>query len=161
MTHITELLGCKYPVLLGAMGVICNPEVVAAVSEAGGFGVLATSFATDVEVFRAQVKATKALTDKPFGTNLQVMNPLSVQFVEVLAEEGVHVITISGGSPRASPPVLPSLRRWSASAPRDPRRWWQISPNSRCSALPILRSRPPLDRDRPLPVRGDRSCSSL
>ena len=49
MTRVTELLGCRYPILQGARGVICNPELVAAVSEAGGFGLLATAFAADLE----------------------------------------------------------------------------------------------------------------
>jgi enoyl-[acyl-carrier protein] reductase II len=88
------------------MGVICNPELVAAVSEAGGFGLLATAFAADPEVFRADVKAVRALTDKPFGANLQVMNPMSQQFVEILADEGVRSVTVSGGSPKAIFPLL-------------------------------------------------------
>jgi NAD(P)H-dependent flavin oxidoreductase YrpB (nitropropane dioxygenase family) len=49
MTRVTELLGCRYPILQRAMGVIGNPELVAAVSEAGGFGLLATAFAGDLE----------------------------------------------------------------------------------------------------------------
>ena len=48
-TRGTEPLGCRYPILQGAMGVICNPELVAVVSEAGGFGLLATAFAADLE----------------------------------------------------------------------------------------------------------------
>jgi NAD(P)H-dependent flavin oxidoreductase YrpB (nitropropane dioxygenase family) len=48
-TRVTELLGCRYRILQGARGVICNPELVAAVSEAGGFGWLATAFAADLE----------------------------------------------------------------------------------------------------------------
>ena len=59
--RVTELLGCRYPVIKGAMGVICNPEFVAAVSEAGGFGLLATAFAEGVDVVREQIKATKKL----------------------------------------------------------------------------------------------------
>jgi len=103
---ITEMLGCKYPVILGAMGVICNPELVAAVSEAGGFGLLATAFASDAEAFRAQVRETKSLTDKPFGANLQIMNPLTPQLAEVLVDEGVKAVTLSGGSPKALVPHL-------------------------------------------------------
>ncbi len=106
MTTLTELLGCKYPIIQGAMGVICNPELVAAVSEAGGFGLLATAFASDVEEFRNQVKATKKLTQNPFGANLQVMNPLSQEFASVLAEEGIKTVTVSGGSPRQIIPLL-------------------------------------------------------
>ena len=106
MSSTTTLLGCAYPVIQGAMGVICNPEMVAAVSEAGGFGLLATAFVSDVEAFRSQVKATKALTKKPFGANLQVMNPLSEGLAGVLADEGVKVVTVAGGSPKAIFPFL-------------------------------------------------------
>jgi enoyl-[acyl-carrier protein] reductase II len=91
------------------MGVICNPDLVAAVSEAGGFGLLATAFAEDPGVLRNQVKATRRLTNKPFGANLFVMNPLTDKFVEVLAEEGVQAVTVSGGSPKALVPLLHDL----------------------------------------------------
>jgi enoyl-[acyl-carrier protein] reductase II len=106
MSRVSELLRCEYPVIQGAMGVISNPEMVAAVSEAGGFGVLATAFAPDVEAVRHQVRATKELTDKPFGANLQVMNPNSAQIAELLVDEGIAAVTISGGSPRSLVPAL-------------------------------------------------------
>ncbi len=106
MSRVTELLGSKYPIIQGAMGVICNPELVAAVSEAGGFGLLATAFAVDPEILRNQVKSTKALTNRPFGANLFVMNPLTEKFAQVLAEEGVKCVTVSGGSPKALIPML-------------------------------------------------------
>jgi len=105
-TRVTELLGCRYPILQGAMGVICNPELVAAVSEAGGFGLLATAFAADLEAVRAQIRATKKLTSKPFGANLQVMNPRSQELAQLLADEGIGAVTISGGSPKALVPFL-------------------------------------------------------
>jgi len=106
MSRVTDLLGCRYPIILGAMGVICNPELVAAVSEAGGFGLLATAFAKDPKVVRDQIRATKQLTGKPFGANLYVMNPLAPEFAEVLAQEGVKCVTVSGGSPRELIPML-------------------------------------------------------
>jgi enoyl-[acyl-carrier protein] reductase II len=106
VSKISELLGTQYSVIQGAMGVICNPELVAAVSEAGGFGLLATGFAEDPEAVRDQVRKTKELTDKPFGANLFVMNTLSAKFVEVLAEEGIGTVTVSGGSPKELIPLL-------------------------------------------------------
>lgn len=109
MNRVCEIFGCEYPIIQGAMGVICNPEFVAAVSEAGGFGTLATAFASDVDELRKQITATQALTSKPFGANLQVMNPLSRQFAEVLADCGVKTVTISGGSPKAMIPILKSF----------------------------------------------------
>ena len=106
MSGISDLLGSQYPVIQGAMGVICNPELVAAVSEAGGFGLLATAFAEDREEVRDQVRKTKELTDNPFGANLFVMNPLASKFGEVLAEEGIMAVTVSGGSPKELIPFL-------------------------------------------------------
>ncbi len=108
MKSVCEILGCKYPIIQGAMGVICNPEFVAAVSEAGGFGTLATAFAADVDTLHRQVKETQKLTDQPFGANLLMMNPLTPQFAELLAEAGIKTVTISGGSPKALLPVLKS-----------------------------------------------------
>ena len=67
--RVTEMLGCKYPVIQGAMGIISNPEMVAAVSEAGGFGLLATAFADNIEIVQKQVTATRVLTEKPFIAN--------------------------------------------------------------------------------------------
>ncbi len=106
MTTVSDLLGIKYPIVQGAMGVICNPEFVAAVSAAGGFGLLATAFCTDAEFVRSQVQAVKRLTDKPFGANLHVMNPLAAEFAQVLADEGIPAATVSGGSPKAMIPFL-------------------------------------------------------
>ncbi len=100
MSRIPDLLGIRYPIIQGAMGVICNPELVAAVSEAGGFGLLSTSFADDPDAVIRQVRATRALTDKPFGANLFAMNPRVMDFAEVLAAEGLPAVTVSGGSPK-------------------------------------------------------------
>lgn len=110
MSKVTDLLGSQYPIIQGAMGVICNPELVAAVSEAGGFGLLATAFAKDTEAVREQAKVTKKLTNKPFGANLFMMNPLTENFAKVLAEEGIKTVTVSGGSPKALIPLLRDLR---------------------------------------------------
>jgi enoyl-[acyl-carrier protein] reductase II len=107
--RVTEMLGCKYPVIQGAMGIISNPEMVAAVSEAGGYGLLATAFADNIEIVRNQVTATKQLTDKPFGVNLFMMNPLSEEFARLLADEGVKAVTLSGGSPKTLLPLLHDL----------------------------------------------------
>ncbi len=105
MSRVAQVLGVTHPIIQGAMGVICNPELVAAVSEAGGFGLLSTSFAGDPEEVRSQVRAVRALTDKPFGANLFAMNPRVLDFAEVLAEEGVPAVTISGGSPKQIVPL--------------------------------------------------------
>jgi len=103
---VSKLLKCQFPIIQGAMGVICNPELVAAVSDAGGFGLLATAFAQDTETLRSQVQTTKKLTHKPFGANLFTMNPLVSEFVDILAEEKVGAVTISGGSPKQIIPMV-------------------------------------------------------
>ena len=106
MSSVTEILGCRHPVIQGAMGVISNPEMVAAVSEAGGFGLLATAFATNPDLIKRQIEATKKLTDKPFGANLHAMNPQTPKFAEVMAEAGLPAVTLSGGSPKQIIPIL-------------------------------------------------------
>lgn len=106
MSTICEMLGCRYPIIQGAMGMISNPELVAAVSNAGGFGLLASGFIQDPEVLRLQIKATRMLTDQPFGANLQVMNPMSRRFADILVEEGLQAATVSGGSPKVLVPFL-------------------------------------------------------
>ncbi len=107
MSRVSELLGVEYPVIQGAMGVICNPELVAAVSEAGGYGLLATAFSTNAQAVRDQVRSTKELTNKPFGANLFAMNPKALEFAAVMAEEGIGAVTVSGGSPKQ---IIPFLR---------------------------------------------------
>jgi len=101
MKDISELLGTRYPVIQGAMGVICNPELVAAVSEAGGFGLLATAFLAEPARLTAQLEAVRKLTDKPFGANLMALNPKSMEIAEILADFGVKAVTTSGGLPGA------------------------------------------------------------
>jgi len=105
MKDISEILGCQYPIIQGAMGMISNPEMVAAVSEAGGFGLLAT-MASDTDTLRAQIDKVKSLTDKPFGANLVAMNPQSMEFAEILANSGVKAVTVSAGNPKELIPFL-------------------------------------------------------
>ncbi len=100
MKDISELLGSRYPIIQGAMGVICNPEMVAAVSEAGGYGLVATAFISDPDLLRKQIQAVKRLTDRPFGANLMAMNPMSTAFAEILGDSGIRAVTTSGGSPK-------------------------------------------------------------
>ena len=106
MNPVTEMLGCQHPIMLGAMGVICNPKLVAAVSEAGGYGLLATAFLQNVDVLRGQIQETKKLTGNPFGANIFAMNPLVPELIDILAEEGVRAVTVSGGSPKKIIPML-------------------------------------------------------
>ena len=106
MKDTSELLGCKYPIIQGAMGVICNPEFVAAVSEAGGYGLLATAFDNDPAKFKERVDGVKALTNKPFGANLMAIHPMALEFADILIDAGVKAVTTSGGSPKTLVPYL-------------------------------------------------------
>jgi len=105
METVAELLGTEYPVIMGAMGTITNAELVAAVSEGGALGLLA-SIGLDAEALRKAIAEVKELTAKPFGVNLVARNPLSTAMVEVLAEEGITVATTSAGSPAALASLL-------------------------------------------------------
>ncbi|ACN16545.1 putative 2-nitropropane dioxygenase (Nitroalkane oxidase) (2-NPD) [Desulforapulum autotrophicum HRM2] len=110
MTKLLEILGCKYPIIQGPIGQLNDPEMVAAVSEAGAFGVLALGFITDIEKVRQMVNQVREITDKPFGANLMIsMNPQNEAILEVLAKEGIKVVTTSGGSPKRIYPKIKEL----------------------------------------------------
>jgi enoyl-[acyl-carrier protein] reductase II len=110
MTELLEMLGCKYPIIQGPIGQLNDPEMVAAISEAGAFGILACGFVTDPEKVRQMVNEVKALTDKPFGANLMIaMNPNNEAILEILAEAGVKVVTTSAGSPKKIYPKIKEL----------------------------------------------------
>ncbi len=95
-TKITELFGIKYPIILSGMSWISVPKMVAAVSNAGGLGMLATG-PLDPEETRKAVQEIRRLTDKPFGANLALMFPGSRENAMVLLEEKVPVINFSLG----------------------------------------------------------------
>lgn len=99
MQGITHLLGCRYPIIQGAMGVICNPEMVAAVSRAGGFGVLGSAFQEDAKELRRQISQVQALTDRPFGANLTVLNSRCAEMAETIVDMGIRAVTTSAGNP--------------------------------------------------------------
>ncbi len=106
MNPITEMLGCERPIIQGAMAGISNPEMVAAVSEAGGYGLLASGGLPGEDALKVQLQAVRKLTDKPFGVNLVAMNPNSVAYVDVLADFGIKAVTTSAGSPAQLIPLL-------------------------------------------------------
>ena len=95
--RVSHLLGCRYPVLQGAMSLVSNPELVAAVSGSGGFGVLASAPMRSPEELRDQIRRTRALTDRPFGANLVGFNPLTREMALVAIGEGVNAVTMSAG----------------------------------------------------------------
>jgi enoyl-[acyl-carrier protein] reductase II len=95
-TRITEELGIKYPILLSGMSWISIPEMVAAVSNAGGLGILATG-PLDAEQTRLAIRKIRSLTDKPFGLNASLLFPGAADNAKVALEEKVPVINFALG----------------------------------------------------------------
>lgn len=95
---ICEMLGIKYPIFQGAMAWISDAELVSAVSNAGGLGVLATGH-LDGEGCRAEIKKVKEKTDKPFAVNVMLLSAFVDDIVKVICEEKVPVVTTGAGSP--------------------------------------------------------------
>jgi enoyl-[acyl-carrier protein] reductase II len=95
-TRITELLGIKYPILLPGMSWISKPELVAAVSNAGGLGILALG-PLNPDQTRASIRRIRELTDKPFGVGCTLLMPGAKENAEVCLEEQVPVINYSLG----------------------------------------------------------------
>lgn len=95
-TRMTELFGIKYPIMLSGMSWISTPEMVAAVSNAGGLGILATGVLRTDET-RAAIKKIRELTDKPFGANATLLIPNAKENAKVLLEEEVPVINFALG----------------------------------------------------------------
>lgn len=99
MNRVTELLGIKYPIFQGAMAQISRHELVAAVSNAGGLGILASGGMTTEQV-REEIRLCKQHTDKPFAVNLMLMMDNVPEIVDVLIEEGVKIVTTGAGTPK-------------------------------------------------------------
>lgn len=95
---INELLNIRYPIFQGAMANIATAEFAAAVSNAGGLGIIATG-AMDAETARVQIQKCKSLTTNPFGVNVMLMNPHSEEIIKVIIEEKVAVVTTGAGNP--------------------------------------------------------------
>lgn len=105
MNRITEMLGIKYPIIQGAMQDVAKARLVAAVSNAGGLGVLASGQDTPEQV-REEIHKVKELTDKPFAVNLMFLNKKVPEIVDVVIEEGVKIVTTGAGTPKLYMPKL-------------------------------------------------------
>ena len=97
-TKITELLGIQYPVIQGGMAWVAEYNLAAAVSNAGGFGIIGAASAPP-EIVREQIRKCKELTDKPFGVNVMLMNPNADEVAQIVVEEGVKAVTTGAGNP--------------------------------------------------------------
>ncbi len=97
-TRITEILGIEYPIIQGGMAWVAEYNLAAAVSNAGGLGIIGAGGAP-AEFVREQIIKTKELTDKPFGVNIMLMNPEADAIAQVVVDEGVKVVTTGAGNP--------------------------------------------------------------
>ncbi len=97
-TRITEILGIEYPIIQGGMAWVATYQLAAAVSEAGGLGLIGAGGAP-ASFVREQIQKAKELTDKPFGVNIMLMNPEADEIAKVIVDEGVKVVTTGAGNP--------------------------------------------------------------
>src|SRR5512139_2068652 len=106
-TRVTELLGSRYPIVGGCLMHISGPEFVAAVSNAGALGMLASAMYDTQEGFRQALRRLRQLTDQPFGVNMSLhpaIRPIDNEaYVQVILEEGIKIVETSGHRP---PPEL-------------------------------------------------------
>jgi len=110
MSQISEILRSKHPIIQGPIGVLNDPKMVAAVCEAGAFGMLGLGPVHDVEKVKQLVTEVKESTDKPFGANLMIaMNPNNEAILEILAEASVQTVTTSAGAPKKIYPKIKEL----------------------------------------------------
>src|SRR5690554_1404562 len=106
MKNITELINIRYPIFQGAMANVSSAPLVAAVSNGGGLGIIASS-GNDANWVREQIRATKKLTDKPFGVNVLMLSPHAKDIAQVVIEEKVNVVTTGAGNPG---PYIPAWK---------------------------------------------------
>ena len=97
-TRVTALLGIEYPIIQGGMAWVAEHNLAAAVSEAGGLGLIGGANAPG-EVVREEIRKARGLTDKPFGVNVMLMSPFADDVAKVVVEEGIKVVTTGAGNP--------------------------------------------------------------
>ncbi len=111
-TRITEMLGIEYPIIQGGMQWLSVAELVSAVSEAGGLGLITAASFPDPEDLRDEIQKTKTLTQKPFGVNISMLpvlmeGDITKRYVKVIVEEKIPVVETSGRNPE---PLIPALK---------------------------------------------------
>ena len=108
---ICERLGIEKPLFQGGMAWIADARLAAAVSNAGGLGLI-SSILGGPEAVRAEIRKAKKLTDKPFGVNVMLADPNAAAVADLVVEEGIGVVTTGAGSP------APYMERWKAAGIR-------------------------------------------
>ena len=91
------MLGIEYPIFQGGMAWVADAELAAAVSNAGGLGIIAAGNA-DGDYVRGQIRKAKELTDKPFGLNIMLLSPFADEIAQIVVDEGVQVVTTGAGN---------------------------------------------------------------
>lgn len=99
MKKLNEILGTKYPIIQGGMANIATGEFAAACSNAGALGVIGAGGMRTADELRGHIRRCRALTDKPFGVNIMLMNPAADEQARVVIEEGVTAVTTGAGNP--------------------------------------------------------------
>jgi enoyl-[acyl-carrier protein] reductase II len=99
-TAVTELLGIEVPVIQGGMAWVAEHNLAAAVSNAGGLGIIAAANAP-YEYVREEIRKVKELTDRPFGVNIMLLSPYAADIARLVVEEKVPVVTTGAGNPSA------------------------------------------------------------
>lgn len=103
-TKVTELLQIEYPIIRGGMAWVAEHHLAAAVSEAGGFGLIGAASAPP-EIVREEIRKAKELTDKPFGVNIMLLNPNADEVAKIVVEEGIQAVTTGAGNPEKYMPM--------------------------------------------------------
>ena len=103
-TSLCSLLGIEQPILQGGMAWIADASLAAAVSKAGGLGIISAMNA-GAEYLRDQIRTLRTMTDRPFGVNVMLMSPHVEEVAQVIAEEHVPVVTTGAGLPKTSLPL--------------------------------------------------------
>ena len=97
--NLADLLGTELPIIQGGMANIATGEFAAACSNAGALGLIGAGGMRSGEELRGHIRRCRALTDRPFGVNLMLMNPAADEQAKVVIEEGVRVVTTGAGNP--------------------------------------------------------------
>lgn len=98
MNRICEILNVKYPIIQGGMAWVADSNLAAAVSNAGGFGIIGTGSAT-ADIVKKEIDNCRRLTDKPFGVNVMLMSPNTDEVIDLIIEEKPAGITTGAGNP--------------------------------------------------------------
>ena len=97
-SRVAELLEIQYPIIQGGMAWVAEYNLASAVSNAGGLGIIGAASAP-AEIVREQIIKCKAMTNRPFGVNIMLLNPNADEVAQIVVEEGVKVVTTGAGNP--------------------------------------------------------------